>query len=201
VAFSKIDIWNLALSHLGIKVEVGSEGEDSDEARACRRFYDLCLEEMLREYPWSFARKINALALIREKPNSFWSFEYRYPSDCVYVLRIAVERETNPGVLHDTPYQIAADAAGKVIWTDQDKAAIEYTSLVTNTQLYPADFVHALSYRLASSMALRFMKLDPGIGRLAAELYQRSLEVARASDGNEGFRPSAPSGDLLSSRG
>lgn len=201
MAFSKLDIWNMALSTLGVKVEVASESEDSDEARACNRFYQACLEELLREYPWSFARKIAALALIREEPNSLWAFEYRYPSDCMYFLRLSVARETQPGPLHDTEYQISADSSGRVIWTDLKDAYAEYTALVTNTQLYPADFVRALSYRLASAMALRFMKLDPGIGRLARELYQQSVDIARASDANENFRPAAPTGDLLSSRG
>lgn len=197
--FSKIDIWNLALSHLGIKQEVVSETEESDEAKACRRFYDLAREELLREFPWSFARKTAALALIRENPTPFWIYEYRYPSDCLFFLRlvasssIALDRR-------NMEFELSADASGRVIWTNLKDAMAEYTSSAENTLLYTPHFVKALSYRLASLMAMRFVRVDPGIARLGAELYERSKQEAQVVDGQEDFHGKPPETDLVSAR-
>ncbi len=200
MGFSKIDIWNLALSHLGVKQEVTSETEESDEAKACRRFYDLALEELLREFPWSFGRKVAELALIRENPNSLWSYEYRYPSDCVFLLRLVASHSQALDRAR-IPFHLSTDTAGRVIWTNMNGAIAEYTMRVDNPLFFTAHFVRALSYRLAGHMAMRFVRVDPGIARLAEGLYERSREEAQAVDAQEHFQEEPPAGDLLSARG
>lgn len=63
-----MDIWNTALSHLGISKEVASVDESSAEAKACRRFYDTTIKAVLKDYSWPFASKIATLNLITANP-------------------------------------------------------------------------------------------------------------------------------------
>ena len=83
-----MDIWNTALSHLGISKEVASVDESSAEAKACRRFYDTTIKAVLKDYSWPFASKIATLNLITANPNDEWAYSYRYPSDCLFFRRI-----------------------------------------------------------------------------------------------------------------
>ena len=79
MASSKTEIANLAISHLGIgKTIANLELEKSQEAIACRRFYDTVRDSSLRDFPWPFAGKIQALALVSNE----WLYAYQYPSDC-----------------------------------------------------------------------------------------------------------------------
>lgn len=199
MAWSKIDIWNMALSHLGVKQKVTSETEDSDEAEACRTFYDLALEEVLREFPWSFGRKTADLALIRENPNTLWTYEYRYPSDCLFLLRLVA---TTSGWEDRAliPFHLSTDSSGRVIWTNVKNAVAEYTMRVDNPVLFTAHFVRTLSYRLAALMAMRFLRIDPGIARLADLLYERSRQEGQAADAQENYQAQPPPTDLVRAR-
>jgi len=59
---SKTEISNMALSHLGVGYEIQNiETEQSQEATACRRYYDIALQTTLTDYPWPFAIVTSAL--------------------------------------------------------------------------------------------------------------------------------------------
>lgn len=47
---TKVEIWNMALSHLGVSKEVASVTERSKEAEACNRFYDSCVAALLTDH-------------------------------------------------------------------------------------------------------------------------------------------------------
>ena len=53
---SQVGICNMALSHLGQSKPISSITERSAAARACNRFYDTALEEVLRDFAWPFAK-------------------------------------------------------------------------------------------------------------------------------------------------
>lgn len=85
---SSTEISNMALSHLAISREIAAlDTERSQEAQACRRFYETVRKTVLRDYPWPFATKFATLALVEDDPNSEWDFSYRYPSDCLNARR------------------------------------------------------------------------------------------------------------------
>src|SRR5688572_11149621 len=109
---SETEIANLALSHLGVGKEIANlETERSQEAVACRRFYDTARDATLRDFSWPFATKIAVLGLIEADPNDEWDYSYRYPSDCLQLRRIL------SGVRNDTrdsrvPFKLAHDDSG-----------------------------------------------------------------------------------------
>lgn len=115
---SETDVCNLALAHVGTRSTIAALTEDSNEARACRRFYPQARDETLEAAWWSFARRTATLTLLKSAPgtpefqgvvsnvwnDSYpappWLYEYAYPSDCVrarYLIPV------NTGVYPATP--------------------------------------------------------------------------------------------------
>lgn len=146
----------MALSHLGISREVAIDTENSAEANACRRFFDIARDASLQEFPWPFATKIDDLSLVEEDPNEEWGYSYRYPSDCFNLRRIL------SGTRIDTkdtriPYRISKDSTGKLIFTDLEEAQAEWTVRITDAAEFSPTFALALSFRLAVYIAPRLM--------------------------------------------
>lgn len=177
---TKTEIANLALSHLGVGKEISNlDTDSSSEGSVCRRFYDTCLEATLRDFPWPFATKIAALGLVEEDPNDEWGYSYRYPSDCLKLRRILSGLRTDT---NDTrsPYKVSRDSAGLLIFSDQEDAELEYTLLNLDPEQYPADFVLALSFRMAHYIAPTVTSGDPfGLGQRAMQMYE--YEISRAA--------------------
>lgn len=183
---SNTEICNLALSHLGVGKEIANlETEKSQEASACRRFYEITRDQVLRDFAWPFATKVVSLALIEEDPNEEWAFSYRYPVDCLDVRKIlsGTRNETQDTKV---PYRISNDDTALCIYTDLEDAQIEYTAKVTNVDFFPVDFLQALSLRLAAYIAPRVTAGDPfKMGDRALQLYRQEMSIARANAVNE----------------
>lgn len=197
---SEVTIYNLALSHLAVGVEVSATNERSPEAEACLAFYDIARDDTLRAFPWKFANKIDALDLVAEQPNSEWGYSYRYPSDCVHFRRILSGNRMDT-VDSRIRYTLGQDTAGQLIYTDQATAEGEYTLRVTNVDRYPPDFKLALSYRLASLIAARVCGGDPRkLGTKAYQLYGIELSRAAANSGNEEQPDKQPESEFINAR-
>lgn len=183
---SKTQICNLAISHIGIGNEISSlETDRSAEAAACRRYFDIALENILSDFPWPFATKFIALGLVELNPTNEWSYSYRYPSDCLKIRRIL------SGIRNDTrqsrvPYKIAQDDNGSLIYTDMSEALIEYTVRLSDVERLPSDVVLAMSYYLASLIAPRILGSDRfEMVKRALQLYEAYIGEAKASAANE----------------
>jgi len=205
MASSNTEICNLALSHIGIGKEIAIlETEKSEEAAACRRFYDTAREITLRKFAWPFARKEAALGLIETltdtNADSEWTYSYRYPSDCIKAVRIlsGVRKDTRQSRV---PYKILSDMAGKIIYTDQLDAELEYTFRVEDESLYPPDFVMGFSYRLAGYISARLTKGDPFKIRVEVlQLFEFEITQARAAAGNEEQPEELPDAEFIRTR-
>lgn len=174
----------MALGHLGHGKEVTSVTDSSEEAAACRRFYDNALEEVLRAFPWPFATKIEALGLIEEDPNDEWAYSYQVPSDCLAMRRIL------SGVRQDTrdtrvPYRHVYGTTGGLIYTDTEDAELEYTARVTDPSRFAPDFAQALAAKLAVYIAPRVATDDPTKRQEAAQIYNALIADARSTALNE----------------
>jgi hypothetical protein len=183
---SSTEICNLALSHLGVGKEIANlETEQSQEASACRRFYELARSMTLRDHHWPFATRYADLALVEEDPNSEWDFSYRYPTGCLKIRKI-LSGKRNDSYQSRVPYSIAQDSAGRLIFTDWPTAEITYTFDEVDPDRYTSDFIMALSFRLAHFIAPRLTGGDPyGLGKRALDLYAYEISVAAANAFNE----------------
>ena len=62
MTISQIDVWNRALGFLGAR-SVASERENTPEVLQCRLYWDSARRQVLRDFPWSFAKRRAWLAL------------------------------------------------------------------------------------------------------------------------------------------
>lgn len=198
---SKVGIVNEALSHLGISKEIANlDTEASQEAATARRFYDVALKGTLRAFNWPFATRFATLALVESDPTEEWNYSYRYPTDCLKVRRIL------SGTRNDTrqsrvPYIIASDSQGKLIFTDEENAQIEYTLLAEDPQFYPDDFELAFSYYLAHLMAARVTGGDQfKLGDKAARLFLLEISRAQSAAANEQQDEEIPDSEFIRER-
>jgi len=76
--------------------------------------------------------------------------------------------------------------ANTLIYTDEDDAALEYTRLVTDTDLFPYEFSEAMACMWAYLAAPALTGGDPsGLGGKAYQLFQREVSGASARDANK----------------
>ena len=196
-------ISNMALRHLGHTKPIQEiETDSSEEAVACRTFYDISVEEALRDFAWPFATRIETLGLVATDPNDEWGYSYRYPSDCMMFQRIL------SGTRNDTrqskvPYKIGQDNQGKLIFTDKENAQAEFTRLEENVHMFPRDLVIAISFLLANYIAPSVTKGGDvaKLGDRALNSYAAWIEKARANSLNEGQSEEPPESEFIRARG
>jgi len=182
---SKVAIYNLGVTHLGSTALIADVSENSTEARLMNLVFDTCLDAVLRDFNWPFARVTKALQLIAEDPNINWKYAYRYPVDCLKFQKIL------SGIRNDfretrVPTEIGNDSTGPLIYSDMSEATGVYTKRVTNTQHFPPDFTMALSFRIAMYIAPALTAGDPfKMGDRAARMYQAEIAKASAQALNE----------------
>lgn len=198
---SSTEIANLALSHLAVAQPIANlTTERSTTAAACRTFYSLTRELVLRQTAWPFANVVETLGLVETDPNDEWGYSYRYPATASRLIRIP------SGIRNDTrqkrvPYKIGRDASGKLIYTDMEDALIEYTRLETDEDRYPPDFIMAMSLRLAAYIAPRVTGGDPfKLGQRAMQMYMLEFGLATANAGNEDQPDELPESEYIASR-
>lgn len=195
-----VEICNLALSHIGVGKEIATLTEDSQEARACNRYFNIALEAVLRDFPHPFANTFATAQLVAEDPNDEWGYSYRYPSGCVKLLRI-LSGIRNDNRQSRVPYKIGRDSAGRLIYTDKQNAELEYIELVTDTTKFPADAAMALSFRLASYVAPRLTAGDPfKMGDRAIRYYIGEVSLAKANAVNEQQDEELPDSEFTRAR-
>lgn len=188
MASSKVEIWNMALGHIGISHEIETETERSAERAACSRFYDNARQEVLRDFPWPFATELADLTLVDTAPDvpDNWGYSYTYPTAALRFHRIVPATSPNTIWNPQIPMRVVRSGGAKLILTNQVDAVGEYTIDVTSVAEFPPDFVEALSLLLARLIAPRLMDGDPaGLAKQALELYdwrRRTAQVNAVSE-------------------
>lgn len=184
MALSQVKIINLALTNLGTKAQIESLDDGSTEAGIASSVWTPTLEMVLASFPWSFATRFEALALVSDYTvPSEWTYAYRYPSLCLRALRIvsSAGRMTDPPI----PFVIASDgSSGRVILSDEPDAVLAYTSKTTDPTAFDASFTYALSWALAAAFAIPLTE-NPRLRAEVWKIYQDSLDDARRSVANE----------------
>ena len=201
-----LDIWNSALSHLGNGTEVQSETEDTTEANACRRFFGQARDELLSEYPWPFATKTAALALVANNPTTEWAYSYRYPVDC-FKAQYIIGSVRNPQRDQRVPYLVQGDGVGGLlIFTDYQDTTngtnLVYTQALTDPTQWPPGFVKALSFQLASYVGARVTSGDPmKLADRSEKMAQMAQAIAQANCVNEDQVEALPESEFITARG
>lgn len=165
---SQVDIFNLALSHLGQAADVSSPTEQSVDAQHCLRFYPIALNEMLEGFDWSFARKRGTLApLTTDRPD--FLYKYQRPSDCLKERRLLRQDYVDE---QDDVLVWARET--DFIYVNEPLSVLVYTMLLEDTTKFSPEFTVGLSWKLAGYIAGPIIK-DP-----TASVQIRLVQVAKS---------------------
>lgn len=149
----QLNIYNLALRHLGLKKISSLTGTDP-ATTACNDFFVPCRDDVFSEHQWSFANVQATLNPSAVNVPSGWEHAYDYPTEnCAAVWLVYNESTTDSKFDQDfeTMYAPAADA--KIICTNLSDALYEYTHIVTSITMWSAKFIMALSHRISAEIA------------------------------------------------
>jgi hypothetical protein len=188
---SKIDVYNMALGHIGVSSTVADELERSPERVICSRYWDTCRDALFsyRSMEWRFATATVALADIGGAPNG-WEFRYRYPNDCVDAQGIIGPSGRVEAVEIRPKFKVQYEADGRVILSDYPEAVLLYTKRVEEVERWPSYFVEAMAYRLASMIVMP-LKNDAGNRNNLLQLAEQFAQIAMAASLNE-CQPDGP---------
>ncbi len=145
--YTKEDICNMALSHLGAG-KIASLDDNNEKTRVLNLYYEGAVKSVLRVFPWGFARTMTKPALSTESiPGA--TYMYGYPSDCLNVRRIFTEgMGTDPDL--KLPFSIFTWQSVKYIGCEFTDIYLDYTAFVDIPDTYDPTFCEALSYKLAA---------------------------------------------------
>lgn len=190
---SAVDIANIALGHLGDTATVASldPPEGSAQAEHCARFYPIARDTMLSSHQWGFATRRKQLAQLGTPPMG-WDFAYARPANAMDILAIRGMQEPDDGALpiglppHPFVCETTEDGQ-QVIYCNVENAKAHYIVRVEDPTLFPALFVTALTWHLASMLAGPLLKGDTGAAeaKRCAQMAQYYLGQAQDQDSNQ----------------
>lgn len=214
---SAVESVNKALSNIGDTsfIEDFSDPQNERE-RLASLHYDSTLEEVLQDFPWTFARTFAILAVVSgEVPG--WGYKYRYPTDCLmakivtdeggYRLPAAIWFDSyiyNSQVFQPprSAFEIQADPddeGAKIILSDVEEAYLWYTKKIENLNQWTPLARQALEWALAMKFAIA-LKADDGQFARAEQMYQIALSKAQAHAFNEGRTDPQPESPAIQAR-
>lgn len=194
---SDVDICNMALSHFGSDASVASINppDGSVEAGRCKTFYPVARREILEHVDWSFARRRKNLTEVVNQ-SDVWQYAYAMPSECLKARRVLPRYTQPPGAaVLGTQLPVSTMSAfsygteqgdayheieNGVLFTNEPEAILIYTVDATDTTKFPASFLPALSYLLASYVVGGIVRGKAG-AQLARSFRETALQLAAAS--------------------
>lgn len=196
---SVIQICNMALGHIRAE-SINDINEASVAAQQCKLFYDVARDKMLDDTDWGFNKGLKPLSLL-EQTVFGWAYVWQYPNDCLQINRLVRNIDISGDASSNTTYypsrnlpaietlpavdyQIYNLNGDKVIVTQEAELRVLYQSRISDTTLFPADFLLAVSYMLASLIALRIAGIKDGIplrGESLAIAERMKIEAANKS--------------------
>jgi hypothetical protein len=182
MASSPVDICNIALTvHLGAN-SISSFNDPGKEALLARTAYNETRNEVLRAHPWNCATKRAALVANATAPEWGFDFAYPQPNDCLRILEVLDETGSSGAYRLGYDWQLED---GEIVTDLSSPLNIRYIFENTVVETYDAEFVKALSYKLASEWVEPLVKAANLKGEMV-EFYKQVLASARATDGQEG---------------
>lgn len=179
---TEISIANLALARLGVTRSISSfEEVTNKESILCKQFYAQSRDFVLSDHPWPYLIRYRDLALIEENPNADWAYSYRYPNQCLRIIRLV---DGNKSDTSRIPYEFGNDDSGTLIFTDQPAAVIRYVHLYTDTTYYPADLVSCIAWRMMADMVGPLAR-DPKLMSYGLKMYEIEKSISTARMQNE----------------
>jgi hypothetical protein len=178
-AATDVEVCNLALDHIGKKT-ITSLTENSTESQRCVRQYPMARRLVMKASPWSFARKVSALAKLTNDQTDRWLCKYDYPSDCLKWRRLLGPYEHPEERKPPYPSFIQNGA----IYTDLSDAHGYYTFDNVEVPEWDDLFTEAVAIQLAKRLAPAMVRRQQDVQRLH-DMYTDALAQAIEHDAQQ----------------
>ncbi|MEA4834963.1 MAG: hypothetical protein VB133_07510 [Anaeromusa sp.] len=179
---TKVDVCNIALGRIGRKAAITSLTENSTEARACNRIWDMVRQSLLREFTWSFSHRVELLAQSTDTVPG-WQYLYAYPSDCLQALRVFNE-VTAELRGEQAKWDVLTVGNNTFIACNVELAYLEYTADRTDPDSWTTQFSDCLAWRLAFELAMPLTG-DQNLRNSCWQLYMNIGSMARTTNAAE----------------
>ena len=177
-------LYNLALSSAGVHNFVSLPTERSPEAEICALWYPHVRDVVYRAAFWPDCKRSTYLAVQAERtdgaawteadPQPGWTYSYQYPKDCLRPRYLSTFEKFELGGLDD---------GSQVVYTGTPQAILIYTKSVTNLAALNSDLFAALTYALASAIAMP-LHSKRNFAHDAEVKANNIIREARANDSN-----------------
>lgn len=196
MSYTKIDIANMALAHLG-KPEILSLSDTSTESRTANFWYDKAAGSALRRSNWTFSRAILTLTEMTNDYEERWAYKYDYPSTAKKIVRL-IPSVDSYGTENAMPLQY--QLLGGAIYCNERQAKADIVTALTTPTNWPDDFAFAVSHQLARLMAPKLTR-KASYANENVQLYEMYLGMAIEADSAQEPTFYAYSSQYLDDRG
>lgn len=152
-----LDIYNLALSHLGQKPVANTTDETQPEILACNTHFPNARDATLGAIAFSFNSSPILLSQntnINDTSLPGWSYFYTYPSSVLQVFEVYNSANASSAAEKDFEVRYLPAISAKVICSNEQTAYANVSYLVTDYTLWDDKFIEAVSYKLAASICM-----------------------------------------------
>ncbi len=185
---TRVDVYNITLGKVKIAKRVSSLTDQTVRRYMLPQVYELVLASLLERHPWSFATKTAKLGKTEVDgeillPNSLYRHAWVYPHDCCKILAVGEYDESRGMLFHRRlPWEVSTGAANaRAILTSHDRAGIRYLSNKVPEALWPAAFVQAMTWAMASEIT-RAENASDADADYRMQQASAALEAARRAD-------------------
>lgn len=182
MSFSKVDIFNMAMVHLG-EPTIAAFSDNNRRGRLATTIFQPLFLSVLADIDWTFARKFKRLqepanpSDVETSSETYGIYTFDLPSDCL------VARDLYPKGSGDK-WEVVGPYL-QCFKSYDDGVFLYYTSSEVNIAQASHTFCMALAAKIAQSAALPLTQ-DPSVMKAMADLYSMYKEEAYHSDTNIG---------------
>lgn len=182
---SEVEICKRSLAYIRAR-SINSLEDQTLEAQQCSLFYPFVRDQILALTDWGFLRAQKALSL-RTDEIIGWTYVYDYPNDCSKIQKLF--SSDAPDLPETIPYELAYVDGNRVIVCNYENIVINYTTQVTDVNLFPIFVQSAISHLLASEIVIPIIGVEKGNALRITELqlYNQIILKAMAEDANQHF--------------
>lgn len=133
--------------------------------------------------------------------NGDWDWAYRWPTDCIFARRIVPQGGAGR-VFSETPvpFRIGRDSNGLLVYTDEQDATLEYTT-IDCTNLWADDlFIEYFVLTLGAQLAPSLSRI-PDMATRCLQMSEMVLDVAASVATREGQQHKAGDAEWVAARG
>ncbi len=173
---NKLDIINSCLRKVGAR-QVVSETEEYPPLKLAMSAYDFVLQDVLREFAWSFATVYKEFAKSASSPDFGYKNAFQIPLDVILILDARCTLS-----LQDK--EIEFEKSGNTLLCDNENMYVRYITNKINYDVMPVDFANCFATKLASEIALNASQ-QAGMQMQLLQVYEVLLDKAKLNDMRE----------------